>query len=82
MDIGAFASGPETLVVTTLADSVDPAGPVISLRDAMTFVNSVEPIDGDSIIFAPGLQGTIALSSAHCRRSPRTWPSTSAVRAC
>ncbi len=62
VDIGAFASGPETLVVTTLADSVDPAGPVMSLRDAMTFVDSVEPFDGDSIIFAAGLQGTIALS--------------------
>ena len=62
VDLGAFANGPEAVLVTTLADSVDPPGPVMSLRDAITFVNSVEPFDVDTIIFAAGLQGTIGLS--------------------
>ena len=61
VDLGAFASGPDELVVTTLTDSANPAGPIMSLRDAINYVNSVEPVDVDSIIFAAGLQGTISL---------------------
>ena len=62
VDIGAFESGRTTIVVNTLADSVDSAGSTMSLRDAINFVNYVDPGGGDTISFAAGLKGTIALS--------------------
>ena len=73
VDIGAFESGRTTIVVNTLADSVDSAGSTMSLRDAINFVNYVDPGGGDTISFAAGLKGTLALTQARCRRSRPTW---------
>src|SRR5439155_26156553 len=59
VDIGAFESGPSSLVITTLADS---AGPGLTLRAAIEYVNTIDPLGGVTITFAPGLQGPIALT--------------------
>ncbi|WP_406694879.1 choice-of-anchor Q domain-containing protein [Singulisphaera sp. Ch08] len=61
LDIGAFESGSQTLVVTTLADTV---GSGLSLRSAIDYVNNIDPVGDDTIIFAPGLTGTIVLAGA------------------
>ena len=47
------------IVVTTLSDS---GGPGMTLRDAIDYVGNVDPTDGDTITFAPGLEGTITLT--------------------
>ncbi|WP_165224841.1 choice-of-anchor Q domain-containing protein [Aquisphaera insulae] len=65
VDIGAYQSG-STIVVTTLADEdngwTDPAlGSGTSLREAINLANA-DPAGGDTITFAAGLQGTLALS--------------------
>src|SRR5262249_17317768 len=72
VDIGAVESGAIVIQVTTLTDANDdginlPYGPgQVSLRDAITFVDA-DPYsstgDGDVITFAPGLTGTLALTS-------------------
>ncbi len=59
VDIGAFETGPQRIVVTTLADSGSSG---ISLRGAIDYVNTIDPVDGDTISFAAGLTGTISLS--------------------
>src|SRR5262249_37082718 len=66
VDIGAVESGPLTIVVTTLTDSNDgtidlPSG--TSLRDAIAFANgNTSAYAHDTIVFAPGLTGTLALT--------------------
>ena len=67
VDIGAVERQPQaTIVVTTLADedngTIDPTvGQGTSLREAIDFANA-DPGGGDTISFAPGLQGEIDLS--------------------
>ncbi len=66
VDIGAFESGPTTIVVTTLADeddgSIDPSSGIgTSLRDAISFANA-DPGGGDTITFSPLLEGAVDLS--------------------
>jgi CSLREA domain-containing protein len=68
VDIGAFESDGQILVVTTLQDTDDGGinptpGTAVSLRDAIEFVNSIDPVGGDTITFAAGLEGTIALTA-------------------
>ncbi len=69
VDIGAFESGPFDIVVTTLVDedngTINPSlGSGTSLREAIEFVNTIDPFGGDTISFAAGLSGTITLGSA------------------
>jgi hypothetical protein len=59
VDIGAFERGPQIIVVTTLSDSSSSG---TSLRDAIDFVNSIDPFGADTISFAAGLTGTIDLT--------------------
>ena len=59
VDIGAFESGQSSIVVTTLADS-NASG--LTLREAIDYVNNIDPQGGVTITFAPGLEGTIALT--------------------
>lgn len=55
-DIGAFEVGARpALVVTTLADVVDPSDGVLSLREAVTQANANPGLD--TITFAEGLRG-------------------------
>jgi CSLREA domain-containing protein len=66
VDIGAVESGQLNIVVTTLADeddgTIDPAlGSGTSLREAIIFVNA-DPYTDNTISFAVGLKGTIALT--------------------
>ncbi len=66
VDIGAFESGPTTIVVTGLTDVdsgtinlLDPNG--ITLREAIAFANA-DPAGGDTILFSPLVTGSIDLS--------------------
>ena len=59
VDIGAFEYGPQIIFVTSLADSGSSG---ITLRDALDFVDNIDPSGGDTITFAPGLTGTITLT--------------------
>ena len=64
MDIGAVEAGPVTIVVNTLVDEgqapiID--GTATSLREAIAFADA-DAYAGDTITFAPGLQGSLALS--------------------
>ncbi|QEH39161.1 RTX-I toxin determinant A from serotypes 1/9 [Aquisphaera giovannonii] len=59
VDIGAFEAGPSVLVVDTLSDA-NSAG--TTLREAIDYVNAIDPTGGVTIAFAPGLSGTIALT--------------------
>jgi CSLREA domain-containing protein len=66
VDIGAFEAGPQSLVVTTRTDedngTSDPqAGTGTSLREAINYANEIGGTN--TITFAPGLAGTIALGS-------------------
>jgi fibronectin-binding autotransporter adhesin len=64
VDIGAVEAGPTTITVTTLADNVNLPlidGSVTTLREAIDYANA-DPYSGDTITFAPGLTGTIALA--------------------
>ena len=58
-DIGAFESGQSVITVTTLADS-DGSG--TTLRQAIDYVDNIDPQGGVTIIFASGLQGTLDLT--------------------
>ena len=64
-DLGAVELGVEapSLVVTTLADVVDPADGETSLREAVGFVNTGVFEPGSEVTFADGLSGTIFLGS-------------------
>ena len=62
VDIGAYEDLTQ-VAVNTLADTAGPpAGSALSLRQAIGLVETFDP-SGDTITFAPGLSGTIALSS-------------------
>ena len=64
VDIGAVEAGPVTIVVSTLVDE-GPApiidGTATSLREAIAFADA-DAYAGDTITFAPGLQGSLALA--------------------
>ena len=65
VDIGAFESGTSVITVTTLADS---GGAGMTLRAAIDYVNSIDPMGGVTITFAAGLQGTLDLTQgSRCR---------------
>src|SRR5262249_11379244 len=59
VDIGAFESGEWSLTVTTLLDS---GGSGLTLRQAIDEVNTIDPLGGVTITFAPGLTGTLDLT--------------------
>ena len=59
VDIGAFEGEPSVITVTTLADS---AGSGTTLRQAIDYVNNIDPQGGVTITFAAGLQGTLDLT--------------------
>ena len=66
VDIGAFESGPTTIVVTSLADVNSPtidlfAPNGITLREAIAFAG-IDPSGADTIVFSPFLEGTIDLT--------------------
>ena len=62
VDIGAYEDLTR-VAVNTLADTAGPpAGSALSLRQAIGLVETFDP-SGGTITFAPGLSGTIALSS-------------------
>ena len=50
-----------TIIVNTGNDETTPDS-TLSLREALAYVNTISPVDGDTIAFAAGLTGTITLT--------------------
>jgi CSLREA domain-containing protein len=57
VDIGAVEVGQSVVVVSNLSDANTPG----TLRDALEFADDIDPLGTVTIVFAPGLEGTLAL---------------------